>query len=91
MLATPYCPRQVTDYFVDGTQPAEPCTTHTEATQQMAVDNQQAGAVTEGTADRSADPAAAETETIPVKTTGDGVRKVIVPVQNAGPPAAAQP
>lgn len=86
MLATQYCPLQVTDYFVDGSQPADTCTTHTGP--QIASDGQSDVAPTQGTADRAADPASAETAAIPVKTAGEGVRKVIVPVQNADPPAA---
>jgi penicillin-binding protein 1B len=79
-LATPYCPMAVTDYFVDGSQPAEECNIHTDA-QQVAVagDGQQPESATQGTADRAADPAAHETVFMRVRTAGDGTRRVVVP------------
>jgi penicillin-binding protein 1B len=88
-LATTYCPLQVTDYFVDGSQPAEACTTHTGTNLQVASDGVAAdGSGTQGSADRAADPASAETMSIPVKTTGEGTRKVIVPAQNTASDSA---
>src|SRR5579884_311249 len=96
MLAMPYCPRQETDYFVDGSQPAEKCTVHTEEQQVAEADGQQAQqsgetatelvTATHGTADRAADPAGNETTFMRVRTAGEGTRRIIVPAQNAADP-----
>jgi len=95
MIATPYCPLQVNDYFVDGSQPADVCTAHMEPQQvaqvpsgEQPVENVDTSVnATQGTADRAADPAANETSFMRVRTTGEGTRRVIVPQQPASAPA----